>query len=308
MYSAIVSLPRSSAIPAQAVFTELVSAVVRSICPKSSPAKLSSGVPEITFPFSPLDRRVGLVAAAVERRRRGHGLEGRARREAALGGAVEGLGVLGVGRIEGRRGGEHEHGAGLDVERHDGAVAVAEPVVRGLLALGRQRAAQVVADVARPEQALERADRVAAAAGQGVVVELLEADPPAVERGEADRVREQLAGRIAALVAVTGQRAVGRQHLAVGGADDAALDPLLLEQDAAVAGVVAQALGAEHRPPRAGEHERPEQHQEQPEQADDRGVHRRPLRPIAPSGRRAWSDTSSSSASSTKLARIDDPP
>ena len=54
MYSAIVSLPSFSATSAQAVLTELVSAVVRSIWPKSSPPKLSSGVPEITLPFSPL--------------------------------------------------------------------------------------------------------------------------------------------------------------------------------------------------------------------------------------------------------------
>ena len=51
-----------------------------------------------------------------------------------------------------------------------------------------------------------------------------------------------------------------------------------------------------------------EQHQDEPEEADDRRVHRSPLRPIAPAGRRARSETSSSSASRMKLAMIDEPP
>ena len=53
MYSAIVSLPSFSATSAQTVLTELVSAVVRSIVPKSSLPKLLSGVPEMTLPLLP---------------------------------------------------------------------------------------------------------------------------------------------------------------------------------------------------------------------------------------------------------------
>ena len=254
------------------------------------------------------DARVGLVAAGVERGGGRDGLHRRARREPALGRAVERLGVRRIGRVERRRGRHHAHRAGLHVERDDGAGPARELLVGDLLGLRHERGAQVVAHVLRAEQALERADRVAAAAGQLVVVVVLDAGAPAVERREADRVREQLAGGVAALEALARQRPVGRQHGAVGRADDPALDPLLLEQDAAVVRVLAQRLGLEHRPARRERDEHGEQHDHEAEQPHDRRVHRSPLRPIRPAGRRARSDTSSSSASSTKFARIDEPP
>ena len=59
MYSAIVSLPSFSATDAHTVLTEFVSASVSVISPKSSPPKLSSGMPEITLPFSPLRVELG---------------------------------------------------------------------------------------------------------------------------------------------------------------------------------------------------------------------------------------------------------
>ena len=309
MYSAIVSLPRSSATDAQAVLTEFVSASVSVIWPKSSPPKLSSGVPEITLPFSPSTGRVRVVLAAVERRRGGDDLHRRAGREAALGGAVEGLGVGRVARVVAGVGGHHAHGAGLDVERHDGPVAAAQALEGDLLGLGieascagrrRRRAGRAGARARRSGRCGGRS------AGRC-------RSPRCPVRPRSSEVKPTGCANsspvgIAARVAVAGQRAVGGQHLAVGGLDDAALDPLLLEQHAPVVRVVAQRLGLEHRPARREGDQHGEQHQDEPEEADDRRVHRSPLRPIAPAGRRARSETSSSSASRTKLARIDEPP
>src|SRR5262249_12744397 len=50
------------------------------------------------------------------------------------------------------------------------------------------------------------------------------------------------------------------------------------------------------------------EHHEQGEQAEDRRVHRRPRVAPTPRGRLAWSEISSSRASSTKFARIEEPP
>ena len=70
MYSPIVSLPSFSATYAHTVLTELVSAVVRSIWPKSSSPKLLSGVPEITFPLLPSTGESGRKRPSRARRRR----------------------------------------------------------------------------------------------------------------------------------------------------------------------------------------------------------------------------------------------
>ena len=89
MYSYIVSLPSRSPTWPQTVLTEFVSAVVSVTGPKSSLPKLVSGTPPIFFGESPSSTDCGCEAAAVERRRRRHDLEGRARRIAALRRAVE---------------------------------------------------------------------------------------------------------------------------------------------------------------------------------------------------------------------------
>src|SRR4029079_10569098 len=99
------------------------------------------------------------------------------------------------------------------------------------------------------------------------------------------------------------------QHRAIGGRDQAARVLHLLEQLATVVGVVLQPLGAEvvHGPPRRGEHERTEQQQHEPEQVADLHVHDT-TPPVSSWRCRAESDTTSSSASSTKLAMIELPP
>ena len=60
MYLAIVFLPSFSPTSAHTVLTELVSASVSVMSPKSSPPKLLSGTPEIFFPFLPLTVESGL--------------------------------------------------------------------------------------------------------------------------------------------------------------------------------------------------------------------------------------------------------
>src|SRR5437588_830437 len=73
-----------------------------------------------------------------------------------------------------------------------------------------------------------------------------------------------------------------------------------VEQGADVERVVVERGGLEHGPARGEEHEQREQHHDHPEQAHDRTAHG--------TGLRARSETSNSSATSTRLATIDDPP
>src|SRR5215208_2626541 len=59
MYCCIVRPPSFSPTSAQTVLTELVSANVRSMSPKSSLPKLFNGAPEISLPLRPLTREPG---------------------------------------------------------------------------------------------------------------------------------------------------------------------------------------------------------------------------------------------------------
>ena len=62
MYWAIVLLPSFSPTSAHTVLTELVSASVSVMSPKSSLPKLFSGTPEIFLPFSPLTVESGVYS------------------------------------------------------------------------------------------------------------------------------------------------------------------------------------------------------------------------------------------------------
>ena len=89
MYSTSVSRPTRSPTWAKTVFTELVSASVNEIGPKSSPPEFSSGTPLIVLRRGAVDDRVRRDLAGVERRRGGDHLEGRAGRVELLRGPVE---------------------------------------------------------------------------------------------------------------------------------------------------------------------------------------------------------------------------
>jgi hypothetical protein len=89
-------------------------------------------------------------------------------------------------------------------------------------------------------------------------------------------VAEQRPLRIAAHVHRVGaapfRQALGDQN-AVDRPDVAARDLLLFDQRAAVLRLLLEGVGVEHRPLRGEVDERREQHEQQPEDADDRRVH-----------------------------------
>src|SRR5262249_43712071 len=126
---------------------------------------------------------------------------------------------------------------------------------------------------------------------------------PLAHEAVADGVREQPPLWIGPHVAVVGLLERAREHGFVARADDAAADLLLFDELAVVARVVAQRVGLEDRPARRVAHEPGEEHDEEDEDAGDGSVNRG-----STASRRARSETSSSSARSTKLARIDEPP
>ena len=206
------SLPSFSPTSAHTVLTELVSASVRSMSPKSSPPKLFSGTPEIFLPFLPLTVESGLYLPGVDRRRGGDDLHRRAGRVARLRRAVDERRVLlvggealelvalveAVGVVGGRRD-HHEHLAAARARApRPRPCGPSSPSIAACWAFEFERRADRVADAALAEQRVDRADQLGAAPGQRVVAELLEAR--AAELGErvADRVGEQLVGRVAA--------------------------------------------------------------------------------------------------------------
>ena len=140
-------------------------------------------------------------------------------------------------------------------------------------------------------------------AGEEVVLRGL--DPGAADVDE--RVAERIAERRCGLRVPADKHAAARSYRlgdqdAVRGRDRAALDLLLLDQRATVVALVLELLGLEHGPAR-GEHDKEDEEQnDEPVQADDLRVH-----PGAPSGRRALSDTSRSSASRIMFATIELP-
>ena len=212
MYSPIVCLPSFSPTSAHTVLTELVSAKVRSMSPKSSPPKLFSGTPEIFLPFLPLTRESGRVLARVERGGGGHRLHRRARRIARLRRAVDDRRVRLVGRelLElvarrrarwGRRTGLETIASTAPLEGSSATTAPLRPFsasIAACCALRVERRADRVADAALAQQRVDRADQLRAAAGQRVVAELLEAGAPDARERVADGVREQVLGRVAA--------------------------------------------------------------------------------------------------------------
>ena len=248
------------------------------------------------------DLRVRLIAAGVDRGRGRDRLERRAGRIQALRRVVEDRGpfLARVLRVKRRGPVQHPHRGGLDVERDDGALAALERVLRDLLRLRVERRLQIVADDLLVDERVHEPAQLLLAADERVVVLLLEPGPPEDHVVEADGLREQPPGRVAARVAPVGERDAAGEHLAVGGADDAALDPLLLEHHAAVVLVLAQPGGAEHGPARTEPDQHREEHDEEREETEDRRVH--------DTGCLARLEISSSRASSTKLATIEDPP
>ena len=167
---------------------------------------------------------VGRVAAGVDRRGRGHDLEGRARRvEAGRGAVQQRVRAPAVGadaghlvealldevRVVGRRGVHRQHLPGLDVERDDRAAAAAERVLGGPLRARDERQAQVVALDRRAlrlvDEGLEHGREVRVLAGQVVVQRALEAGAEARLR----RVADDVGGRARAS-GTRGRRTCGR--------------------------------------------------------------------------------------------------
>jgi hypothetical protein len=196
--------------------------------------------------------------------------------------------------------GHHLHGAGARVQRDDGALATRQRLEGDALGLRVQRRRHGVAGLPVAAQLVDHRRQLVALPGQVVVAVLLQARPAERRERIADRMAEQPAGRVAARVDPAALLDRAREHGAVVGADRAAVDALLLEQRALVERVVAQRRRIEDRVARREVHEHREQHQHERVEPPDRSVH---------SGSRlALSDTSSSSASSTKFAMIDEPP
>src|SRR5206468_4851892 len=148
-----------------------------------------------------------------------------------------------------------------------------------------------------------------------VVVVALEPALTAIEEAVADRMAEQAALRIMALVEAAGALALLRgagDHRAVVAEDRAPVDLQLLQQGAPVDPLFLQRLRVEHRPVgRKSDQHREHQH-DQAVELCDLGVHvgsgtGSPSAAPA-SWRRARSEIKSNSASSTKLATIELPP
>ena len=187
------------------------------------------------------------------------------------------------------------------VERHDGALAAVQPADGGPLRGRVERRLDVVALALGPGELVDERAQLAVEARQLVVVGALEAGSAEARERVADRVGEEPAGGVRAAERLVGVAHRAGEHRPVGRADQAAPDLALGQQRALVLRVGPQLVGPQHRPARREHDEHAEEQREHDEQAGDRRVHR-------PYSRRARSETSSSSASSTKLARIDEPP
>jgi hypothetical protein len=151
-------------------------------------------------------------------------------------------------------------------------------------------------------------------ADQFVVVELLELAVAIAHEAVADRVSEERALRVAPHVAQAGSVALGDRagdDDAVGGEDPPALDLLLLQQRTLVGRLLLQRVRVEDRPVGGEADQHREEGDDEAEQLDDLAVHEGPNARAAVGAvtwRRARSEISSSSASSTKLATIELPP
>ena len=165
------------------------------------------------------ERRRRRVLAGVDRGRRGHDLERRARRVEALRGPVEqrrgGLAVgadlldpaevrLDVVRVVARRRHHHADAARARIERDDRAAVAAERVEGGALAVDVERRDDGVADdrlaVQLVERLVDERREAAGRAGQRRVHRALEPGSRAGGRRVADDVRREPALRVAAEV------------------------------------------------------------------------------------------------------------
>ncbi len=192
-------------------------------------------------------------------------------------GVVERLGRLGRVEVVGgdevgvvaREAPQRLDGAGAGVEQDDAAVAVAEGVLGHLLEVGPQRrddVAGVDLVVEQVPQTLQLEPRRGAA--ERGVLGPLELGRAEREREVAADVGEQLAGRVAALVAVAVARRDALGHDRTVGRDDRAAGPGEVAHDGpVVAGVGVVPVGPHH----LHHVELDEQGDEQHHQADRRG-------------------------------------
>ena len=246
------------------------------IVPKSSPPELlQRHARDRLVVARRSSTRVRRELARVERGDRGHDLERRAGRVARLRRAVEQRRALGL--VAARRTCARAHAVGVVVgtlshhahlRRCAGSSATTEPLrPPSASSAPAARAGSSVVTTSSPSRSRAGAARRGASSisslspGQLVVARLLEARLAERDVGVADRVREQVALRDSgACRSRPGARRAAGQHRAVGGADRAAVDPLLLEQRRAGWRVVAQRLGLEHRPARGEGDQQAEQH------------------------------------------------
>ena len=300
--------------------------MVRSISPKSSPARVVEGHARDHLPVLAADGVVGAELAAVERGRGGDHLHRRTRLIAGLGGAVEeGRVLVLVQRLERPRardlvrviGGDADHRLDLPGRGHhrdDRSLLPVERVERRLLGLGIERGLDVVPLLDLPPELVDDREELGLVADQLVVVGELEADAAALDEAVADRVAEQAPLRVLAdedPLGALAARIRGRDHRAVGGEDVAAVDLLLLEQRPLVGDVVLQSLGVEDRPVRGEAEQQRVEHDDDAEELDDRRVHAYSASIASASRRarrRALSETIRSSARRMKFATIELPP
>ncbi len=252
-----------------------------------------------------VDDRVGRVLAGVDRGRRGDDLERRTRRIAPLDRAVD-LALIaawrqGMQRVVGRIGVHRQHGAVLRIERHHRADPAGQLLLGDRLGLGVERRVHVVADLMAAERAEDRAQPRLDALQLGAVRPFQPGGLALSDVGVPGRLGEQRAVRVGPAPGAAATLHRARQHGTVGREDPASLDPQLGDQRPAVERIVVQSRRVDHGPARRPDDQQREQDDDQPEQADDLRVH-------GATGRRERSETSSSSARSTKLATIDAPP
>ena len=272
-----------------------------------------------------VDRRVRRDLPAVERRRGGHDLEGRAGRVQLLGRPVEERlvrrSLFSWPICDGIRFGSY---SGIDTITRtlpvDGSIATtapfrpARPFDRRLGALQVEVRDDVVAlAVAALEPGQDRRELVLLA-DQVLVPARLEAALAVRQVREADRMGEQAALSDRCACTCGSRRArgrgcapapSGRRRRGSGRAGSSAPRSAA----AGCPGCPSSELGLEHGPARGEDDQDREQEREQPEQLDDLAVHgARPALPAARASARARSETIRSSASSTMFATIELPP
>ncbi len=175
------------------------------------------------------------------------------------------------------------------------------PLMRGPLRARVERRLDVVALALGPGELVDERAQLAVEARQLVVVGALEAGAAEARERVADRVGEEPAGGYVRLNVSSGLRTERASTVP----SAARIRPRRILRSASSVRwffeLARSSSAPKHRPARGEHDEHAEEQREHDEQAGDGRVHR-------PYSRRARSETSSSSASSTKLARIDEPP